>query len=187
MTLEPLSTAYSYPILYLGTIFEGETFVIISAILCQTGHLEVIWVVCTAFLGALSGDLLCFHMGRAGSGRYLKKGSRWQRRVEKASRLLERHQHVVVFGYRFFFGLRAVIPFLIGVTDYSFWRFILLSSAGAIVWSITITAAGLVCGKSLLLFMTNMENYRIWFIGGLGIIGLLFWAIYYLKYRKAHF
>jgi membrane protein DedA with SNARE-associated domain len=177
MSIDPVLTAYGYPILYLGTIFEGETFVIISAVLCQTGHLDVIWVVCTAFLGALSGDLICFRIGRIGSGKYLKKGFRWQRRADKAGRLLKRYGNAVVFFYRFFYGLRAVIPFLIGVTDYSFWRFILLSSAGAFVWSITITAAGLVFGKALLPFITDMEYYLLLFIGGLGVIGLLVWAI----------
>jgi membrane protein DedA with SNARE-associated domain len=63
MTLEPVLTTYGYPLLYLGTILEGETFVIISAVLCQAGQLKAIAVVCTAFLGALSGDLFCFQMG----------------------------------------------------------------------------------------------------------------------------
>lgn len=186
MTLEPVLTAYGYPILYLGTILEGETFVVISAVLCRTGHMETVWVICTAFLGALSGDLFCFQMGRYGVEKYLEKGSRWQRRVDKASRLLERNQNLVIFSYRFFYGLRAVIPFLIGATDYNFRRFILLSSAGAMVWSITVTFAGLVCGKALLLFIADMKNYQLWVIGALGILGILFGAIYHFKVRKKH-
>ena len=183
MTLEPALNAYGYPILYLGTILEGETFVIISAILCQTGHLKVTWVFCAAFLGALSSDLFCFQMGRIGGGKFLKKGSRWQRRADKASRLLKRHQNLVVFSYRFFYGLRAVIPFLIGVTGFSFRRFILLSSAGTAVWSITVTAAGIFCGKALLLFMTDIKTYRLWGIGGLRMVGIVFWAIRHFKQR----
>jgi membrane protein DedA with SNARE-associated domain len=105
MTFEPALNAYGYPLLYLGTILEGETFVIISAILCQTGHLKVVWVVCAAFFGALSGDLFCFQMGRIGGGKLLKKESRWQRRADKASRLLKQHQTLVVFSYRFLYGL----------------------------------------------------------------------------------
>jgi membrane protein DedA with SNARE-associated domain len=184
MTFEPALNAYGYPLLYLGTILEGETFVIISAILCQTGHLKVVWVVCAAFFGALSGDLFCFQMGRIGGGKLLKKESRWQWRADKASRLLKQHQTLVVFSYRFLYGLRAVIPFLIGATGYSFRRFILLSSAGALVWSITVTAAGLAGGKALLFFMSAMNSYQLWFIGGLGMIGILCWGIYYFKQRK---
>jgi membrane protein DedA with SNARE-associated domain len=185
MTPEQVLTAYGYPILYLGTILEGETFVIISAVLCQTGQLKVIGVVCTAFLGALSGDLFCFQMGHWGAGKFLKKGSRRQRRASKAAVLLERNPNLIIFCYRFFYGFRTVIPVLIGATGCSFRRFILLSSAGAAVWSITVTAAGLVCGKALLLFMTDIKTYRFWCIGGLGIIGIIFWAIYHLKQRTS--
>jgi membrane protein DedA with SNARE-associated domain len=185
MTLEPALNAYGYPLLYLGTILEGETFVIISAILCQTGHLKVVWVVCAAFFGALSGDLFCFQMGRIGGGKLLKKESRWQWRADKASRLLKQHQTLVVFSYRFLYGLRAVIPFLIGATGYSFRRFILLSSAGALIWSITVTAAGLVFGKILLPIISDLTTYRIWVIGGFLTFGILCWAIYHFKHRHS--
>ena len=185
MPLEPVINTYGYPFLYLGTILEGETFVIISAVLCQTGHLKVVWVACTAFLGALSGDLFCFQMGRLGAGKTPLNGSHWKRRIDKASCLLEQHQHLILIGYRFLYGLRAVIPFLIGVTDFSFRRFILLSSAGGAVWSITVTFAGLVFGKALLLIMTHMKTYRFWCIGSLGIIGILCWAVYYFKHRPS--
>ena len=186
MIIEPKITLYGYPILYLGTILEGETFVVISAVLCQAGHLKVIWVACTAFLGALSGDLFCFQLGRLGAGKIPRNGSHWQRRIDKASGLLERHQHLILFGYRFLYGLRAVIPFMIGVTDYSFRRFVLISSAGAAVWSIAVTAAGLLCGKALLLLMTDMKTYRIWGIVILGIIGIILWAVYRFKRRRSN-
>lgn len=185
MIIESIIATYSYPILYVGTIIEGETFVIISAILCQTDHLKVFGVVCTAFLGALSGDLICFQLGRFGGGKLLRKGSYWQRRADKATHLLERHQGLIIFSYRFFYGLRAVIPFMIGVTDYSFLRFIFISSAGALAWSITITAAGLIFGKALLHYMGHMQNTQLLIIGGLGILGLIFWGVYHFKGQKS--
>jgi membrane protein DedA with SNARE-associated domain len=183
MPLEPTLAAYGYTILYLGTILEGETFLIISAVLRQTGHLEIIWVICTAFLGVLSGDLFCFHIGRFDGGKFLKKRMHWQKPADKAYRLLQRHQSRIVFSHRFFYGLRAVIPFLIGTKECSFRRFLLLSSAGAMVWSVTLTVAGFVCGKVLLLFLADMKHYQLLFIGGFAIFGLLCWAIYHLKNR----
>jgi membrane protein DedA with SNARE-associated domain len=184
MTLEPLLSIYGYPILYLGTILEGETFVIISSVLCQTGQLKVVWVVCTAFLGALTGDMFCFQMGRFGSGKFLKKGPLRPRNLARAVQLLERNPNLIILCYRFFYGFRTVIPFLIGATGCSYRRFIMLSSAGAAVWSITITAAGIVCGKALLLLMTDIKNYQLWCIAALGIIAIVFWAIRYLRGQR---
>ena len=111
--------------------------------------------------------------------KFLKKGSLWRRRTAKANRLLERNKTLILFIYRFFFGLRAVIPFLIGVTDYSFRRFLLISSAGALVWSITITMVCITCGKIILPFLAEMEHYQILFIGAIGITGFLVWGIYH--------
>jgi membrane protein DedA with SNARE-associated domain len=158
---------------------EGETFVIISAVLCQTAHMSVAWVIWSAFLGALTGDLLCFWIGRVGGERFLIKRSFWQSRLYKASRLLKQHQSFIVFSYRFLYGLRAVIPFLIGATGYPFGRFLLLSSAGAMTWSITVTVAGLLCGKLLLHFVANIKGYQIWFICCIGLIGLICWTVYH--------
>jgi membrane protein DedA with SNARE-associated domain len=124
-------------------------------------------------------------MGHWSAGKFLKKGSPRQRCASKAAVLLERNPNLIIFSYRFFYGFRTAIPLLIGATGCSFRRFILLSSTGAAVWSITVTAAGLVCGKALLLFMTDMKSYRLWCVGGLGIIGVVLWVIYHLKHRPS--
>ena len=184
MTLEPVITAYGYPFLYLGTILEGETFVIISAILCQSGQLKVVWVICTAFLGAMTGDLFCFQMGRFGGRKFLTKSPRRQQRLEKAAILLKRNPNLIIFSYRFFYGFRTVIPLLIGASGCSYRRFILLSSAGAAVWSITISAAGMAFGRALLLLITDIRTYQLWFIGSLGIIGIVLWGIYHFKQQR---
>jgi len=183
MALEPLLTTYGYALLYLGTILEGETFVIISAVLCQTGQLKAFWVICTAFLGALSGDVFCFQIGRLGAGKLFERGSHRQRRLDKAAVLLKRNPNLIVFCYRFFYGFRAVIPFLIGATGCSWRRFILLSGAGAALWSITVTAAGIVCGKALLLFTADIKTYQLWGIGALSMVGIGLWAIWAIFQR----
>jgi membrane protein DedA with SNARE-associated domain len=92
--------------------------------------------------------------------------------------LLERHQSWIVLGYRFLYGLRAVIPFLIVATGYSFRRFFLLSCIGGIVWSITITLAGIAFGKDLLIVLTEMKQYQFWVLGLVGMIGIILWIVY---------
>ena len=100
MTLEPVLNTYGYPFLYLGTILEGETFVIISAVLCRSGQFKLVWVICTAFLGALTCDLICFQMGRFGGGKFLKNSPRRQQRLAKAAILLHRYPNLIIFCYR---------------------------------------------------------------------------------------
>jgi membrane protein DedA with SNARE-associated domain len=117
-------------------------------------------------------------MGRWGGHRFLGSGNRWQHRVQKANRLLERHQSWIVLGYRFLYGLRAVIPFLIGATGYSFRRFFLLSCIGGIVWSITITLAGIAFGKIVLAVLSDIQQYQFWVLGFIGMIGILLWVIH---------
>jgi hypothetical protein len=77
-----------------------------------------------------------------------------------------------------------VIPFLIGASNYNFWRFLILSSAGAMVWSISISTAGLIFGKVVLLFIADMKHYQLWLFSGLLLLGLGLWAVYRFKHRK---
>ncbi len=55
---------WAYIFLFLGLIFEGETFLFSAFFLVRAGHLSLSAVFATAFLGVLAGDWVWFWIGR---------------------------------------------------------------------------------------------------------------------------
>ncbi|MGD8367882.1 MAG: DedA family protein [Desulfobacterales bacterium] len=142
MSAEALLAAYGYAALYVGAIVEGESFMMAGALLAAQGILDFPGVLAAGFFGALTGDQFFFYLGRYQGSRFLRSRPGWQRRTESAVRFLERFQGLVVPGLRFFYGLRAAIPFALGMGGYRRARFLLLNTTGAVLWTAAMAAAG---------------------------------------------
>jgi membrane protein DedA with SNARE-associated domain len=134
VTIESMLTTYGYGALFIGTLIEGETFLLSASVLAVMGYLEWPPLLASAFAGAYLGDQVCFHFGRAGRGLPFRPSPVWQRRLRSAGRLMDRHRFKILLGYRFLYGLRSAIPFAIGASGLPTLPFMALSGLGALAW-----------------------------------------------------
>lgn len=134
--------AYGYPLLYVGTIVEGEFAVLAATALAATGHMDPAGVLVVAVAGALTGDHICYRLGRHGGRRWLNRRPRWQQRTARAMVWLRRWEWAVMLGYRFFYGCRSVIPFAIGMGGVRPIRFAVTSIVSAGAWGLIMLLAG---------------------------------------------
>ena len=73
----------------------------------------------------------------------------WRERSHTVLRLLERHQTLLVLGFRFLYGLRTVTPFVIGMSAVPTIRFIVLNIIGALVWAVAVGGLGFAFGHAV--------------------------------------
>ncbi|MCI0667721.1 MAG: DedA family protein, partial [Methylococcaceae bacterium] len=59
---------YGYIILFLWSILEGETGLIMGGVLCHTGDMSYPVAVLVAGLGGFAGDQIYFYIGRFNKG-----------------------------------------------------------------------------------------------------------------------
>jgi membrane protein DedA with SNARE-associated domain len=64
MGLPALLDQYGYALIFLGTMVEGETILMLGGNFAHRGYLELGTVIVTAFAGAVCGDQLFFYIGR---------------------------------------------------------------------------------------------------------------------------
>ena len=142
----------------------GETALLAGGALAQFGRLSFAAVVATAVAGAILGDNLGFAIGRRGgralAERYGPAVGLTQARLAAFDRFLLRHGPRTVFIARFVTGLRVFCAVLAGASGLPWSTFLFYNATGAIVWSITIAAAGYFLSHS-------WETLERW-IGGLG-------------------
>ena len=175
---------YGYIAVLIGTLFEGETILLLGGLAAQFGYLELPWVIAVAFVGSLSGDQFWFFVGRRHGNALLARFPTWQQRVEKVHTVLRTYETPVLLGFRFFYGFRNLTPFVVGMGRISRGKFVALNAIGAIVWSVTIACAGYVFGQAVDLVLGDIKRYQIWTIVFVLIVGVAVWLVHIVRGKR---
>ena len=64
MDLAALIQQYGYAAVFVGSVLEGETMLVLAGLAAHRGYLSLQWVMAVAVAGAFLGDLICFLTGR---------------------------------------------------------------------------------------------------------------------------
>ena len=184
MNLEQLVTQYGYIAIVLGTFLEGETILIIAGFLAHRGYLELPYVISAAFIGTLIGDQLYFYIGRIKGKPFIDNRPGWQARTRRVFRLLDKHQTLLILGFRFLYGIRTVTPFVLGSAGIAPLRYLVLNITGALVWAIALGTAGFYFGHALEILVNEIKHYEKWVIAGLLITSAIIWSIYKWRDKK---
>jgi membrane protein DedA with SNARE-associated domain len=185
MSPEALVLAYGYPLLFIGIIFEGETFLLIGAFLAHRGYLNLPIVMAVAFASTVLTDQTFFWIGRTRGMTILTRHPEWESRVDKVRRLLEKYQLSLIVTFRFLYGLRILTPLVIGASGFSPRLFLLFNLIGAVIWVVSIGLAGYAFGHAMEIILADIHKYELWIVIGIFVIGTAsiigFWIINRLK------
>jgi membrane protein DedA with SNARE-associated domain len=119
----------------------GTTALVAAALYAATGHgLSIVGVIAAAALGALLGTAAGFAVGRLGGERLLLwVASRVRQSPERVGHLRDEfaaHGAAWVFVGRFISGVRNVLGLVAGATGMQPGRFLIISAAAALAWSL---------------------------------------------------
>ena len=185
MTIAQVVQEYGYPALFIGTLLEGETILILGGLAAHLGYLSLKWVIVVAFLGTLTGDQLFFLLGRRHGQSLLAKHPVWKPRSARVLAILERHQNILILGFRFVYGLRTITPFAIGISNVSYVRFATLNLIGAATWAVSIGVAGYYFGQALETILGNVKHYEMALAGTIISIASVLWLVRFYRQRRA--
>jgi membrane protein DedA with SNARE-associated domain len=149
VSVETLIHQYGYVALTAGTFLEGEMVVVAAGFAAHREYLRLPLVWLFAFLGSFAGDQFYFLLGRYKGRAILRRVHRWQPRLDRVHRYLERHQVWLLLSFRFVYGLRTVVPFAVGTSRVPALRFVVLNAVGGAVWALVVAAAGFYFGAAL--------------------------------------
>ena len=175
MGLHDLIRQYGYIGLFVGTLLEGETVMLLAGVAAQYGDLRLSAVVATGFLGSLLGDQLFFYIGRRFGPAVLTKRLSWKVSADKVFRLIDRHQSLLIVSFRFYYGLRSVTPFAIGAARVGRGRFLVLNAVGAVLWSVALGGLGFLFGPVFVIYFRNFRRYQLDFPVVLAVAGAVIW------------
>ena len=140
--LPALLHQYGYLLIFLGTFAEGESLLVLGGYFAHSGYLTLSGVFLTAFVAAVCGDQLFFHLGRRHATRLFERFPRLHDKVLIAVHRAERHQNLVVLSMRFLWGLRIALPVAMGMTRMNAVKFLWLNIVSSAVWSALFAGLG---------------------------------------------
>jgi membrane protein DedA with SNARE-associated domain len=173
LDLPALLHQYGYLVIFLGTLAEGESLLVLGSYFAHRGYLELGGVMLTAFVGAVCGDQLFFHLGRRHAKGLLERFPRLRDKVNVALRRVEDHQVKVVLSMRFLWGLRIALPVALGLTNMSARRYLLVNLVSAAIWSTVFSLAGYGVSRVLSQVIGNLHHYEWWIAGSLLLIAVI--------------
>ena len=175
MTLETIISQFGYPALIVGLLLEGETVLVFGAFMAHRDYLNLSAVLLIGLLVAFSSDQFFFWLGRTNGNQFLENRPAWKPNVEKAKSLLNRNTNLVFFGFRFIYGLRTVIPFVVGMGKFDTKRFVILNFIGAVVWALIFGMLGYIFGQVAEIILEDVGKYEFWIALGIVIVGSIAW------------
>ena len=184
LDLPALLHQYGYLMIFLGTLAEGESLLVLGSYFAHRGYLELGGVMLTAFVGAVCGDQLFFHLGRRHAKGLLERFPKLRDKVNVALRRVEDHQVKVVLSMRFLWGLRIALPVALGLTNMSARRYLLVNLVSAAIWSTVFSLAGYGVSRVLSQVIGNLHHYEWWIAGGLLLIAVIAAAWHFGRPRR---
>jgi membrane protein DedA with SNARE-associated domain len=178
--LTHLLCTYGYLALFIGTFLEGETILILAGFAAFNGHLSLPLAILAAFAGSFAGDQTAFYVGRYNKRFLETRLKKWECRILKVHRLLEKHQVLVLISFRFIYGFRNITPFAVGTTNISPLRFFSLNAVGAALWAVTFGLGGFYLGDVLERFL---QETKWWVAGGIFSLLLAIWLFKTIRTR----
>jgi membrane protein DedA with SNARE-associated domain len=169
---EQLIQDYGYLAVTLITLLEGESIVILAGIAVGAGQLTFGTVILCAVLGSVAGDQFWFHVGRRWGARLISRRPSWTALSERVFAQLQTRETFLMLTFRFYYGLRTVMPLAIGAARTSPLRFLGLNLIGAAGWATTFTLGGYLLGETLMRHFNSISGW-----GAAAILGTVFAAV----------
>lgn len=169
---------HGYWVLFVGTFLEGEAILIMAGFLAFQGYLHPVGVIMTSFAGSFLGDQFYFYLGRMQGKSLLRRFHFIARRFREALRLIEKYGSFVAFISRFTYGLRIILPIILGITSLPSRTFLIINLFSAMAWAVIFSMAGYLFGKSASLFLEDVGKYEHYLLLALAGIIMSFWLVH---------
>lgn len=153
-------------------------------------RMNIAGAVLAATAGSVLGALILYELGRNIPVQkfYAFLGGAWGKRlgvevedVKDADGWLERTGRSAVFFCRFVPIIRSLISIPAGMAKMELLPFLLLTTAGSLIWNTVLIGAGAVAGASWERILVLLKTYSRFAVMGAGILGFAVASVYFRK------
>lgn len=162
---------------FIGVIIPGATLIFVGGFLASQGYLNTWDIIIFASAGAICGDFFSYSLGRWG-GDWIKAKKIINRSILKhGENFFKRYGDKSIFFGRFFGPIRAVIPFIAGLSRMRRKPFILWNVLSGIAWAILNVLLGHFSGTLVTSIFKKWSNRLSWTLILILAIAIIYFVI----------
>lgn len=180
---------YGYIAIFIGTLFEGETVLMIGAYAVHQHILHFPMLIAVAMLGSFIGDQFYYQMGARYGQKLIQSNVEFAQKFDRASQFIEHYPILTILFMRFAWGFRTILPIAVGVRTYPVWKYVLINLVACFIWVMLVATIGFQISHYLHLFWAKMLSYHqdIYIVIAV-ILCIVFFRVLYtvLKWWRKH-
>lgn len=162
---------------FVGVFIPGATLISIGGFLAYQGILNTWDIILYSTLGAIIGDFFSYSLGRWG-GKWIKgKKEKNYSLLKHGEDFFKQYGNTSVFWGRFFGPIRAIIPFIAGLSKMKYKPFIFWNVLSAIGWAMLNVFLGYFSGTLVVSIFKKWSNGLSLILFVILIIFITFWII----------
>ena len=184
MSAELLLHKFGYLAVFIGTFLEGEAILVMAGFFAQRGYLALAPVALAACLGAYTGHVFWFWLGRSQGVKLLDRFPRMKRHFGRGIRMFERYGAPAIFITQWLYGLRITCAVIIGISRISTAKFLIYEAITCVVWAIIISCAGYFFGQAVEKVLGRAAHIEKWGLLALVVVGAGIWGYHQWKERR---
>ncbi len=177
---------WGYVAVFLGSLFEGESFVLAAGFAAHRHLLELPAVMILAAIGSAIGDQIWFQLGRIYGMRVVARFPKLAPGVAHANDLLRRYDSGFIFACRFVYGTRLAGPIAIGMSGIAPLRFTLLNIAAASIWAVIVAGLGYGFGETIFQIFGHIQHLEHYVVPAIIAAGLIIAFVLHRRRWQQH-
>ena len=137
----------AYSLMFAYAASHSLLLALFGGYAAHAGALNFVTLVVVCGLGTFAGDVIRFWIGRRYGARLLERYPRFERPVQTAIRLTDRHHVWMILFHRYPHGIRGLAGFAYGMSRLPWSTFLVLNFIAAGFWSGAVISAGYAFGQ----------------------------------------
>jgi membrane protein DedA with SNARE-associated domain len=175
MPLDAWIAQYGYVATLAGGLIESETVVLLAGLAAHRGLLDLSAVIAVAAGATCTANEALFHVGRLRGHALVARWSWLKPRVARVLEVAHRHHRTLLLLYHFSIGIRAMTPFVLGMSRVRPLRFALLDTSITVAWTAALATLGFWLGDTLESRLPALQRIEHLVAAALFVAGVLFW------------
>ena len=129
---------YGYIILAFYSFGGGMVALVGAGILASLGKMDITTAILIATVFNFIGDSVLFYLSQTNKKEVMGYMKKHKRKIAYTNLLMRKYGWMAVFLQKYIYGVKTLVPIVMGLTKYDFKKFVILNFFAAIVWGLVV-------------------------------------------------
>ena len=129
---------YGYIILAVYSFGGGMLALAGAGILSALGKMDITTSIAVATAANFVGDTVLFWLAQSNKKEVMKYLRKYRRKIAYTNLLMRKYGWMAVFLQKYIYGVKTLVPIIMGLSRYDFKKFVFLNFFSSIVWGLVV-------------------------------------------------